>query len=620
MLKATSLFFVLNSLFLISNAQPDRWQQRIEYNMQAKLDVTTNKVEGKQTITYFNNSPDTLTRVFMHLYWNAFQPGSMMDTRSRELGNILRGYDKKGNEVRDWDARVVDRISKLKPNEIGYCKVLTIAMNGKTLSTKEHETILEVTLAKPILPKSSVVFTTSFECQVPLQIRRSGRNSTENIAYSMSQWYPKMVEYDYTGWNANPYVAREFYGVWGDYDVTLSINKNYKIGATGLLQNAAEIGWGYDKDGTPLKNISTEYRNWHFKGENIHDFVWAADSAYKHITRKVPNGPLLHFIYKQVDSAEKKWQTTADTCAMAYPFMAKTYGAYAYPSYSFIQGGDGGMEYPMATLIRNASVGAAIHEWSHSWYQMMMGTNESLFPWMDEGFTTYAENRTTGWLHHIDGPKAFEETYKSYFALTKSVYDEAAITHADHFNTNYAYSLSSYTRGCVFMEQLGYVVGQKNLDKILLEYYRQWRFKHPNADDFVRVAEKTSGMELDWYKQYMINSTKTIDYKLDSLWMDGGQTNIRLARIGKFPMPIDVVITFKDSSKEMHYVPLDMMYGEKPAEDGLVRKIYPEWHWTSPNYTISTNHKITDIIKVEIDPSQRLADVDRKNNVLELKW
>lgn len=620
MLKTTSLFLISYFLLIISYAQPDRWQQRIKYVMDAKLDIKTNKVTGKQTITYYNNSPDTLTRVFMHTYWNAFQPNSMMDVRSRELGKTVLGNSRNGNPILDWDTRVKDRIVNLNSEQIGYCNVTSIKIKGEKLDTKEHETILEVLLNKPILPKSSVVFTTNFECQVPIQIRRSGRNSAENIAYSMSQWYPKMVEYDYTGWNANPYVAREFYGVWGDYDVSISIDKNFKLGGTGILQNANEIGWGYDKEGTVLKSIATPNRIWHFKAENVHDFVWAADPEYKHITKKPVDGPLLHFIYKQVDSVETNWQATAETCAKAYPFMAKTFGPYPYPSYSFIQGGDGGMEYPMATLIKNASIGSAIHEWCHSWYQGMLGTNESLYPWMDEGFTTYAELRTSGWLRNVDGPKAFTNAYSGYFNLVQSPFDEAAITHADHFNTNFGYSQSSYSRGAVFLEQLGYIVGQQTLDKILLNYYNQWRFKHPNPDDFIRVAEKVSGMELDWYKQYLINSTKLIDYKIDSLWQNGSETNIRLARQGKFPMPIDAVITFKDGSRETHYIPLGLMYGEKPAEDSIPRKVYPEWKWTHADYIISTKRKLKDVVKIEIDPSQRLADIDRKNNVLELKW
>lgn len=617
--KKAFLLPVFYFLFFISFAQPDRWQQHIKYVMDVNLDVNTNIIKGQQVITYTNNSPDTLNRIFIHLYWNAFQPGSSMDIRSRELGQTEIRKDREGKPMMDWDDRVRDRIAKLKPEETGYCRILDISMNGKKLQKKEHETILEVNLSQPILPKSTVTFNTTFECQTPVQIRRSGRDNKEGIRYSMSQWYPKIVEYDYQGWNANQYIAREFYGVWGDYDVALTLDKNYKVGATGVLQNAAAIGWGYDKEGTDLKPITTPTRTWRFSAKNVHDFVWAADPDYKHITRKINNGPLLHFIYKQVNRLENSWQSTADTCVMAYSYMEKTFGPYPWPSYSFIEGGDGGMEYGMASLIHSPSLGTALHEWLHSWYQHLLGTNESLYPWMDEGFTTYAELRTSAWLHNQNDSFCMP-AYKGYYALAKSKWEEPMSTHSDHFNTNYAYSNAAYTKGAVFLAQLGYIVGEKNLDKILQEYYHLWKFKHPNPNDFIAVAEKVSRIELDWYKEYWIYTTKTIDYGVDSIWMDGSNTNIRIVREGKMPMPVDIQLTFKDGTKENHYVPLDLMLGEKPEEDNLKRKIYPEWKWVQPKYIISTNKKITDIVSVEIDPSLRMADVNRKNNKLELKW
>ena len=156
---------------------------------------------------------------------------------------------------------------------------------------------------------------------------------------------------------------------------------------------------------------------------------------------------------------------------------------------------------------------------------------------------------------------------------------------------------------------------------MLLEYYRLWRFKHPNATDFIRVAEKVSKMKFDWYKEYWVNSTKTIDYGIDSLWEENGKTKIRLSQTGLMPMPIDLQLTFKDSTKEMHYVPLNLMYGEKPVENAVdSRKSWDAWKWTSATYVVETSRKLTDLVVAEIDPSQRMADMERKNNRLELKW
>ncbi|MDP9231088.1 MAG: M1 family metallopeptidase, partial [Bacteroidota bacterium] len=595
-------------------------QQHVKYTMDIKLDVITNKIKGKQTIVYTNNSPDTLNRIFIHLFWNAFQPNSMMDVSSRSTENLVLGRDINGNNIKDFDGRFKMRIIEMTQEEQGYCNVLKFYFNGRLQQTKLHETILEVNLDKNILPVSTVVFNTEFECQVPKLSRRSGRDNAEGVRYSLGQWYPKVAEYDYEGWHADPYISREFYGIWGDFDVNITLDSRYKLGATGKLQNAAAIGWGYDKEGSSLKAIAGTERTWKFSAKNVHDFVWAADPDYKHITRKTVNGPLLHFIYKDNGSTDLYWQSTADTCAIIYPFIAKTFGVYPYPVYSFLQGGGGGTEYPMAALIKDYSLETAIHEWCHSWYQMMLGTNENLYAWMVEGFVDYAEARVLAWLHHKDFFASADE-YNLYFGLARSRFDEPMSTNANYYNTNFAYNYNSYYKGAVFLRQLGYIVGERTLDKILLEYYRVWRFKHPNPNDFIRVAEKTSGLQLQWYKDFILNTTKTIDYGIDSLWEESGNIKIRLKRIGLMPMPIDVQLSFKDGTKENHYIPLNLMYGEKPNEDAAItRKKYDEWKWTHSTYIIETNHKLTDLTTVEIDPSQRMADIERRNNKLELKW
>jgi hypothetical protein len=618
-MKRLLLFSLFQLCLLFSFAQPDRWQQRVKYTMDVTMNVQTNQFTGHQVLEYWNNSPDTLTRVFYHLYWNAFQPNSMMDNRSRRQGTIVLRTDKNGNPVVDWDQRVRDRIQNLKPDEIGYQKISSLKMNGRPQNFKILETIMEVDLDKPILPKSKATFDLQFEAQVPLQVRRSGRdNPGTKVRYSMSQWYPKMCEYDYEGWHPTPYVGREFYGVWGDYDVKITIDKKYILGGSGYLQNANQIGYGYETPGTTVKQPAGDKLTWHFVAPNVHDFVWAADPDYVHVSRKVRDNLVIHVLYKPTTATAQQWEALLDMAQKALPYIEKTFGPYPYKQYSFIHGGDGGMEYPMATLLYGP--GAAVHEWMHSWYQGMMGTNESLYPWMDEGFTQYAEERVSAWLKNDTG-FAQESNYGGYYYLAKSGREEPMTTHADHYNTNFAYSLAAYSKGAVFLEQLGYITGAQVRDKILLEYYRLWRFKHPNANDFIRVAEKVSGMKLDWYKEYWIATTKTIDYSVDSLWQDGGKTKIRLRNIGLMPMPIDLQLTLKDGSKELHYIPMDLMYGEKPVEDSTIpRKVYAPWKWTSDTYVIETDQKLTNITKVEIDPSLRLADVDRRNNKLELNW
>ncbi len=623
-------------------AQPERWQQKISYKIDVIVNDKNNTFSGTENIDYYNNSPDTLHKLYFHLYWNAFQPNSSMDIRSLELGKLSPRSDRAGNPLPDWDARVKDRISKLKKDEIGIQNVSSISILGKEQKLIEHETILEVILTHPILPKSKTNLIVKFNAQVPIQIRRSGRDNAEAVQYSMSQWYPKMVEYDYQGWNANQYIAREFYGVWGDYEVKINIDKKYLVAATGVLQNAQNIGYGYE-DVSKKKTDNPNKRNtWVFKGENIHDFVWAADTAYKHLSKKIRNGLTIHVFYKEKDAnTDSAWQNVLWAAEKALPFIEKNFGAYPYPQYSFIQGGDGGMEYAMATLLKGPGLGTVFHEWMHSWYQQILGTNESLFGWMDEGFTSYAENLVMNYYNEnwaqqspftssnskvktqrelnaaqSNLPLHQSNEYNAYIKLANSGYEEPLTTHADHFNTNYGYSNAAYTKGAVFMNQLGYLVGDEIRDKILLAYYNTWKFKHPNANDFIRVAEKTSGLTLQWYKEYWVYTTKTIDYKIANISMNDeiNQPQITIERVGKMPMPLDVLITYKDGSKEMHYIPLDLMLGNKISEDTTTRIIHNEWRWTHPKYHFNIDKKLIDIKSIEIDPSYRMADMNRINN------
>ncbi len=620
------IFIVLCASFSVAIAQPNRWQQKVQYKMDINFNVKTNQFSGVQKLKYTNNSPDTLTRLYYHLYFNAFQPGSSMDERSRRQGSV------KVDGRSDWDPRVKDRILALTPEEIGYQKISSFKMDGVTQSYKINETILVVELSKSILPKQTVTLDMIFDAQVPLQIRRSGRdNKNTNVRYSMSQWYPKLAEYDYDGWHPNPYIGREFYGVWGDFDVNITIDKSYMLGGTGYLTNANQIGKGYEDAGAKVAAATGNTLTWKFNAPNVHDFMWAADPDFKHIKTKTASGVEVHVLY---DSKEKDaaWEDVANTAVRVLPFIEKNFGAYPYKQYSFIHGGDGGMEYPMATLLASPSIGTAIHEWMHSWYQMMLGTDEARFAWMDEGFTEFATNLVEEFnnkqgvepIKHADGvPVSFQKpNYSSYYKLAKSGLEEPLTTHADHFNTNYAYSNAAYNKGCVFMEQLGYIIGAPQRDALLLSYYNNWRFKHPNADDLVRLAEKQSKIELDWYKEYFVNGTKTIDYKIDSLWQENNTTMIRVARIGMMPMPIDLLVTKSDGSRVLLYAPLDLMYNTKPNDyQGIERLAQDPWRWTVPTYTFKlSNTMLNTIKKVEIDPSKRLADVEQKNNVLELAW
>ena len=603
MLKLRIALLIIIFSYGIVNAQDYRWQQRVEYSMNVRLDTKTHKVAGDQKLLYYNNSPDTLTKVYYHLYFNAFQPGSMMDVRSRNLP--------------DPDRRVGDRISKLKEDEIGYQHIQSLKQDGKDISYHIDGTVMEVTLSKPLLPRAKTTFDLKFEAQVPVQIRRSGRNNKEGIAYSMTQWYPKLAEYDFQGWHAYPYVAREFHGVWGDFDVKITLDPSYVIGGTGKLQNPELIGHGYEKAGTAVKKSEGEL-TWHFNAKNVIDFAWAADPDYAHDRVQVPNGPELHFFYQNNEKTADTWKKMEASAVKHFQFMNETFGRYPFDTYSIIQGGDGGMEYPMCTLIMgegtlNALIGVMAHEASHSWYQMVLASNESLYAWIDEGFTDFSSEESLNTMAGM--ANTHQGSYQSYFALVASGLQEPASQHSDHFNTNRAYSTAAYSIGAVFAHQLKYLIGTENFYKGMKKYYNTWKFRHPEPNDFIRVMEKTSGLQLHWYLRYFIYTTKRIDYGISDIIESDGSTFATLQRIGEMPMPIDLVVTYKDGSKELFYISMNELMGNKPVEDLTMKRTeLDEWPWVNPSYTLKIARKASDIESLEIDPSLRMADINRKNN------
>ena len=590
-----------NSKNKMSSNANGYWQQQVDYTMDIDMDVKKYQYKGTQKLVYTNNSPDDLDRVFYHLYFNAFQPGSQMDVRSLNIA--------------DPDRRVGDRISKLKPNEIGYIKVNSLKQDGAAVSYETVGTILEVQLQKPIKAGETVTFDMLFDAQVPVQIRRSGRNSKEDVALSMAQWYPKMAEYDFQGWHTPPYIAREFHGVWGDFDVTLHIDKSYVVGGSGYLQNPQEVGHNYADKNQPLNLPEGDKLTWHFKAPNVHDFMWAADPDYNHDMLKMPSGPTLHFFYKKTLDGEylQNWKKLQPQTAELMAYFSENVGKYPYKQYSVIQGGDGGMEYAMATLITGkrkygSLFGVTAHEMAHTWFQFLLASNESLHPWMDEGFTSYISNKAENKILNENKENPHAGSYRGYRTIVDRGYEESLSTHADRYHTNWAYGTASYSKGNIFLSQLEYVIGSENVAIGLKKYFNEFSFKHPTPNDIKRSMEKVSGIHLDWYLNEWTQTTHTIDYGVKSV----DDKTITLERIGKMPMPIDVDVEYADGTTESFNIPLRIMRGAKPANATVLE----DWAWAIPTYSFDVTKSVK---SVTIDKSGLMADVKLDNNTYPIK-
>ncbi|OAB31568.1 M1 family metallopeptidase [Flavobacterium fryxellicola] len=620
-MKKLLLFYFLTLSFGSLWAQnTGYWQQHVDYKMDVTMDVSTYRYKGTQELVYTNNSPDTLKKVYYHLYNNAFQPGSEMDARIQN--------------IRDPDARMVNkikvgpnerkqsRIKMLKPNETGYLNITNFKQDGSTASVETIGTILEVTLAKPIVPNSKTTFTLTFDGQVPIQIRRSGRNNAEGVALSMAQWYPKMAEFDFEGWHADPYIAREFHGVWGNFDVSITIDKDYVLGGTGYLQNKNEIGHGYQDSGvvvTVPKKAKT--LTWHFKAPMVHDFTWAADKNYIHDIVQGPNGVDLHFLYKDNPKYIQNWKNLQPKTAQLMEFYNKTVGDYPYKQYSVIQGGDGGMEYAMCTLILGQGsfdglLGVTAHEMAHSWFQHVLANNESKHGWMDEGFTSFLEDLGMNEIADKKVENPFTGAYAGYFSMVNSGKELPQTTHADRFDENRVYSITSYSKGELFLTQLMYLIGKDNLMKSLKKYYSDFKFKHPTPNDIKRSAEKISGANLDWYLTDWTQTTNTIDYGIREPRAVGDKTIVTLERIGRMPMPIDLLVEYTDGTMESFYIPLRMMsFKKENPNPALKRTVLGDWAWAYPTMEFMIAKPKSTIKKITIDPSGLMADIKKENNV-----
>ena len=610
------LTIVFSAISIFSFSQQNAYyQQSAKYKMDIDIDAQNFTYQGNQTLTYINNSSDELKVVYFHLYWNAFKPNSMMDQRVQSQG-------------KNGDSRLqtngVSRLASIPKEEEGAQNIHWIKQNGKDLKFEIQETIMKVELNTPIKPNSSTTFTMEWDAVIPQQIRRSGRNNREGIDMSMTQWYPKIAEYDYDGWATFDYIGREFHAPFADFEVNIKIDKDYIIGAGGTLENPLEVK-GYDQNAN-IKSDSKNKATWKWTAKNILDFAFAADRDYTVESFTILDGPKIYYVYQKSEKTQL-WEESKPYVTKFFQLMNATLGRYAYPSYAFIQGGDGGMEYGMCTLMLGEGrtleglVGLMVHEGGHSWNQQMLAYNESVRPWMDEGFTSYYDDLI---MHQLFPPKEpvanpFVNSIKSYVNFTKTGKEEPAVWLADHHDGGNAYSIASYVKGEVFLVQLGYIVGEQNLSLIMKEFFNQWKMKHPTERDFLHIAQKTSGMDLKWFQHYWINTTKTIDYAIKNVKYEANSTTITLENKGSIPMPIDFSILTKDKKVVNYQIPMSMTHVWKTKDIYGDFNTLDYWKWTQKEYTFTIPYNKSQISALGIDFSQRLADVNPEDNFVEVK-
>ncbi|NVO03352.1 MAG: M1 family peptidase [Bacteroidetes bacterium] len=613
------------------------WQQDVYYTIKASINEKTDILTGEENLTYWNNSPDELNFVYFHLYQNAFQPNSYLDNLKEAYGNM-------------------DGISYGKYEKEKKCLVVeSISSENTNLKTELDNSILKVYLAKPLKSGESTVFSIKFQSffDIGAEWRRmSVFDISGNKHYNGGHWYPRISVYDRKfGWTADQHLGHEFYGDFGVYDVELNFANNFVVDATGILLNESEVLPEELRSKLDIKNFkdkplgekpsiitpydSTIRKTWKFHAENVHDFAFLADPTFR-IGETTWNG--IKCVALAQESNASKWQNASEYTAKVIKNYSEQIGNYCYPK-MIVSDARSGMEYPMLTMDSELDPDykfVLAHEVGHNWFFGQVGNNETYRAALDEGFTQFI---TVWFLDKIskDEPIQTPETsnylkkfQKNYTVAEKYLYnvymqnvrdnnDVAMNNHSDNFPSNSFYSStyqSVYDKPAIMLYNLQYVLGDDLFWAAMKNYFNQWKFSHPYFEDFRSSIIHFTKVDLNWFFDEWLETTKTIDYKVCSAKSAKEENKyiVTFERKGDMQMPIDFSVTCMNDSVYNFHIPNTYFVKNTTA------KVLPRWTgWGQLNKTYKAEITLPDrISNINIDPTRRLADVNMLNNSLGL--
>lgn len=608
------------------------WQQDVHYVIKAEINDSSDQVKGHTELTYWNNSPNDLSFVYFHLYNNA-------QCKDSYLSDLYKnnGYKLKYGKYRDKNLGTT---------------VEHMVLNGKELKTELDNTILKVYLPKPIQSGTSVTFeidfTTYFDKEV-IRNRMKMFNSFGNKHFDLVHWYPRISVFDHKmNWDTDQHMDHEFYGDYGSFYVELTFPNNYIVDGTGVMINEKEmlpdslrmkldinnfLGKAWNSAPSTIIKKDGSKKTWKFSAINVHDVAYTADPNYR-IGEASADGVRCIALVQEPHAAG--WRNAAQYMAKIIETNNYNIGPYHYPKIISADANDG-MEYPMLTLNGGFDPDyrtVFIHEMTHNWFFGMVGSNETYRAFLDEGLTQFY---TADSYQFIDGPLAKnrlpkskyaqkftlpvriidEQIYNGYYNSVVSRMEEVSLsTHSDDFNGGIRHGggySSVYFKTATMLKNLEYVLGRAFFDKAMQHYFKQWKFCHPYPEDFRNSIIQYTGIDLNWFFDQWLESSKTIDYKIGKIKKKKkGVYEITFKRKGSMQMPIDFTIIDKNDSAHHYYIPNNWF--EKPTRATTL----PRWiGWgpkikTSYTATVNVGSKIRNVI---IDPSYRLADVDMINNV-----
>jgi peptidase M1-like protein len=589
---------------------PDYWQQRVDYVIRASLDTVAQRVTGEERITYTNNSPDTLRYLWLQLDQNLFnsssrgyrlfEQDSRFGTRGAEGGVTLTRVAQPGLAARQ--GRAAAPASRLK-----------YVVNG---------TLMKVDLPRPLSPGGRQVLEIGWSFPFGPNSNRMGIELIDgSYVYEVAQWYPRLAVYDdVRGWNTEQYLGQgEFYLEYGSFDVSLSVPANMLVAATGTLQNPtqvltttqrARLARARGSDSTvvirglneiadpstrPLSHAGTF--TWRFTADSVRDFAWAAARHFVWDAARANGGKTLAMSFYP-PSAEPVWNQSTQYVRFAVDNYS-SWHRYPYPVAINVNGIEGGMEYPMIVFCHNRTDPQALfsvtdHEIGHTWFPMLVGSNERLYPWMDEGFNTF--------INRYNWDKKYPGAYNRrgdpgiYIPFALSGKEEPAMTPADRIAGSL--STTAYTKpglGLILLRD--HIIGPERFDPAFKQYISRWAYKHPTPADFFRSFEDGVGEDLSWFWRSWFYSTETLDQAVDSVASDSGSvaSRIFLRNAGAMPMPVELELVMDDGTTKQMSLPVEVWYGGR-----YYNVLVPE---------------AKKVVRVTIDPKKLFPDVRRENNL-----
>ena len=627
------------------------WQQDVLYKIKANLDDKTDIITASEELTYYNNSPDTLTFVYFHLYQNAFIKGAYLENL-----NLANNFKQK--------------FGKYEANGQGTT-IDNIAVNGVNLKTSLDNSIIKVWLTEPILPNGQCIFNLNFKTYFDdggNQRRRMKmyKDAWGNKHFNGVHWYPRICVYDRKfGWETDQHLGKEFYGDFGQFELELSFPNNYILDGTGELQNESEVlptalrekldlknfakkPWDSAPDSTIIKRDGS-IKTWKFRSVNTHDIAWSADPTYRigevQLPLKNDNNRIVRCIALVQEPHASGWQDAALFCSKIIELYSNDIGVYAYPKMIVADAADG-MEYPMITLDGGRSpgyYGLFAHEIGHNWFFGMVGNNETYRASLDEGFTQFLTHWSMSRLFQ-ENPivntknKYIKKYYRPLPLLDQNVYlgyvrdainedDPALNTHSDDFNgaLNHGGGYGNvYYKTATMLYNLQYVLGEDLFQKSLQHYFNQWKMAHPYFEDFRASIIQYSKTDLNWFFDQWLETSKHTDYSVDKVKLvnkvnkvDGvnGGTNfeIQFSRKGLMQMPVDFTVFTKDSS--FKYLIPNTYFAKKT--NATILPTWKGWGILNETYTAKISLPVgSKITNIQIDPSYRLADINQLDNSL----